>query len=89
MDNNAKSKRTLKATVVSTAMDKTAVAVVDRHVENSLGKRIRKTTRLHVHDPANVCKNGDVISVVQVAPMSKTKRWLLEEVLVAATQVEG
>lgn len=68
--------------VVSESMDKTVVIEVESYYKHPLYKKIlRKTRKLKVHDPENVCKLGDVIRVSETRPLSKTKRWRLVEVI--------
>ena len=68
--------RVIQAKVVSSAMDKTVVVTIERKVKHPLyGKYIRKTTKLHVHDPENDCQIGDIIEIKQCRPISKTKTW--------------
>jgi small subunit ribosomal protein S17 len=74
--------RTLNGRVTSNGMDKTATVVVERRVQHPVyGKYIRRSTKLHVHDENNECNVGDVVSVTECRPMSKTKAWRLVEVL--------
>jgi small subunit ribosomal protein S17 len=68
--------------VVSAAMDKTIVVRVETAKPHPVYKKIvRRSTRLHAHDEANVAKLGDVVRVVESRPLSKTKSWRLVEVL--------
>ena len=74
--------RTLNGRVTSNGMDKTATVMVERRVQHPVyGKYIRRSTKLHVHDENNECNVGDVVSVTECRPMSKTKAWRLVEVL--------
>ena len=74
--------RTLNGRVTSYGMDKTATVMVERRVQHPVyGKYIRRSTKLHVHDENNECNVGDVVSVTECRPMSKTKAWRLVEVL--------
>lgn len=45
------------------------------------GKVMRERTRLHVHDPKNESKSGDLVEIKEVRPISKTKTWALVKVL--------
>lgn len=45
------------------------------------GKVMRKRTKLHIHDPNNESKLGDMVEVKPVKPVSKTKSWALVRVL--------
>ncbi|MFV1989613.1 MAG: 30S ribosomal protein S17 [Acidimicrobiales bacterium] len=68
--------------VVSNKMDKTAVVtVVERVRHRRYFKTVQRTTRLHVHDEENTLRIGDRVRVQETRPMSKNKRWRLDEVL--------
>ena len=78
----AKSNRTLTGRVVSSAMNKTITVLVERRVKHPLyGKFIRRSTKIHAHDEENICGSGDLVTVEQCRPLSKTKAWRLREVL--------
>lgn len=75
-------KRTLEGIVVSNKMDKTIVVKIERKVKHPLyGKYIRRTTKVHAHDPRNVCQEGDLVLIAESRPISKTKSWQLLEVI--------
>ncbi|MBL4940295.1 MAG: 30S ribosomal protein S17, partial [Colwellia sp.] len=48
------------------------------------GKYITRSTKLKAHDEANVCNEGDVVTIREVAPISKSKNWTLVDVIVKA-----
>ena len=74
--------RALTGRVVSNAMDKTVTVLVERRVKHPLyGKFIRRSTKVHAHDEANECNQGDVVTVEQCRPLSKTKTWRLVKVV--------
>ena len=80
--NNTKKLHTVEGRVVSNKMDKTVTVLVERQVKHALyGKYIRRSTKLHAHDADNSCNTGDVVRVVECAPMSKTKNWRVVEVV--------
>ena len=82
MSEEAKVERTLTARVVSDKMNKSAVVMVERKVRHPLyGKYIRRSTKLHIHDENNECKQGDTVTIRQCRPISKTKSWQLLEVV--------
>ena len=71
-----------EGTVVSAKPDKTIVVRIDvarRH--RKYEKIVRSTNKLHVHDESNDANEGDLVRVVESRPLSRTKRWRLEEVL--------
>jgi small subunit ribosomal protein S17 len=44
-------------------------------------KIIRKTSKFYAHDENEQAKIGDKVLISETRPMSKLKRWTLEEVL--------
>lgn len=82
MNTESKAKGTLVGRVVSNKMNKTITVLIERKVKHELyGKYIRKSTKLHAHDESNQCNEGDLVSIAQNRPISKTKAWALVEVL--------
>ena len=82
MSEEAKLARTLTGLVVSDKMDKSAVVLVERRVRHPLyGKFIRRSTKLHIHDEKNECRQGDTVTIKQTRPVSKTKSWALVEIV--------
>ncbi len=82
MSEEANLVRTLTGRVVSDKMDKSAVVLVERQVRHPLyGKYIRRSTKLHIHDENNECKEGDTVTIKQTRPVSKTKSWALVEIV--------
>jgi small subunit ribosomal protein S17 len=74
--------RTVVGRVVSNKMDKTIIISVERKVKHELyGKYIRRASKMCAHDNDNVCKIGDVVMIKQSRPLSKTKHWVLVEVV--------
>ena len=79
--------RTLTGKVVSDKMDKSIVVLIERQVQHPLyGKLIRRSTKLHAHDENNTAKAGDVVTIKESRPISKTKSWTLVEVVEAAAE---
>jgi len=69
-------KRIMQGVVVSDANDKTVVIRVERRVRHPLYKKIiRRSKKIHAHDPDNSCKAGQMIRVIECPPVSKLKRW--------------
>jgi small subunit ribosomal protein S17 len=82
MSEQSKLVRTLTGQVVSDKMDKSAVVMVERKARHPLyGKYIRRSSKLHVHDANNECRQGDTVTIQQCRPISKTKSWTLLEVV--------
>jgi small subunit ribosomal protein S17 len=82
MNEQEASNRTLVGQVVSNSMDKSITVVAERKVKHPVyGKFMRKTTKVHAHDEANECNEGDTVMVEQCRPLSKTKTWRLVKIL--------
>jgi small subunit ribosomal protein S17 len=68
--------RTLQGRVTSDKMDKTVTVLVERRVKHPIyGKFVRRSSKIHAHDAANECKIGDIVTIMQCRPLSKTKTW--------------
>ena len=75
-------KRTIQGCVVSDKMDKTITVMIERKVKHPLyGKYIKRSTKLHAHDENNECNEGDLVSIVETKPISKSKMWRLVKVI--------
>jgi small subunit ribosomal protein S17 len=82
------STRTVQGRVVSNKMDKTITIAVERKVKHPIyGKFIKRTTKLHAHDETNQCNEGDVVTVRECRPLSKSKNWMLVEIVTKAIQL--
>lgn len=74
-------------TVVSNKMDKTVIVKVTNTVMHRLYHRyMKRTSKFYAHDPENTCHIGDQVRIVSVRPLSRLKRWRVEEIL---KRVEG
>jgi small subunit ribosomal protein S17 len=68
--------------VVSDKMDKTVVVEVEDRVKHpKYGKVIRRTKKYKAHDSDNACGVGDRVRLMEVRPLSATKRWRVAEIL--------
>ncbi|WP_435236212.1 30S ribosomal protein S17 [Psychromonas sp. PT13] len=77
--------RTLQGKVISAKMDKSITVAIERKVKHPLyGKFMKRTTKLHAHDETNQCTEGDVVSIKECRPLSKTKSWTLVEIVTKA-----
>jgi small subunit ribosomal protein S17 len=73
-------KRVLQGVVVSDKAAKTITVRVERKIKHPLyNKIIRRSKKYAAHDENNTCKIGDVVRIVESAPISKSKRWALLE----------
>jgi len=67
-----------KGTVVSDAMDKSVVVLLERWAQNWDKTRVKKRTKYVCHDEANVCRVGDRVYFSQTRPLSKTKHSVVQ-----------
>ncbi|MDO8886054.1 30S ribosomal protein S17 [Candidatus Oleimmundimicrobium sp.] len=75
-------RKTRTGKVVSDKMDKSVVVVVERLTRHPLYKKIiKKTSKFKAHDDKNECRVGDIVEIMEVRPLSKTKRWRVVSVL--------
>lgn len=74
--------------VFSDKMDKTITVVVETYKFHPLyGKRVKYTKKFKTHDENNQAKIGDVVKIMEVRPLSKTKRFRLLEIVEEAVIV--
>ena len=70
--------RILTGVVTSNKADKTITVQIERKVKHPLyGKIIKRSTKVHAHDEENNASIGDVVTVKECKPFSKTKTWIL------------
>ena len=82
MSNSEANGRILVGKVVSDKMQKTIVVLVERTVKHpKYGKIMRRRTKLHAHDENQECKIGNTVKIRESRPLSKTKTWVLVEVI--------
>jgi small subunit ribosomal protein S17 len=68
--------------VVSDKMDKTVIVAVEYTRPHPLYKKaMKRTSKFAAHDERNECKTGDIVRIEETRPLSKTKRWIVREVL--------
>ena len=83
-----KTVRTLQGKVVSDKMDKTVTVLVERKVKHPLyGKIVLRSTKIQAHDEQNQYGIGDVVVIEESRPLSKTKAWVVKELVEKARSV--
>ena len=81
-------RRTLVGTVVSNKNDKTVVVRVERLVQDSHYKKyVRRYSKFMAHDEANACDVGDRVKIIEHRPISKRKRWKVQDTVSKAVSV--
>ncbi len=80
--------RTATGRVVSDKMDKTVTVMIERKVKHPVyGKYVKRSTKLHAHDENNECQIGDLVTVKETKPFSKSKSWDLVKIEERAVKV--
>ena len=75
-------RKTRIGVVTSDKMDKTIVVMIERSVKHpKYGKILKRRSKLHAHDENQVCKIGNTVKIRESRPLSKTKTWVLVEVI--------
>ena len=88
MDQVNKTARTLTGKVVSDKMDKSIVVLIERREKHPIyGKYVSKSSKLKAHDEKNECKIGDLVTIAESRPLSKTKSWALVKIVERAAEV--
>ena len=68
--------------VVSTKMQKTIVVEIEMRKAHPKYKRVMKSNKkFYAHDEQNSARVGDVVRIRETRPLSKLKRWSLEEII--------
>lgn len=85
----ANNRRRLVGRVVSDKMDKTVAVLIERRKMHRVYKKVVATSRkILAHDESNSVPVGAVVRVVESKPLSKRKRWVVEEVVSQPEQFE-
>ena len=75
--------------VVSTKMQKTIVVEIEMRKAHPKYKRVMKSNKkFYAHDEQNSARVGDVVRIREARPLSKLKRWALEEIVRRSTLSE-
>ena len=76
------SRKVRRGSVVSDKMDKTISVELELRTTHPLyGKVVRSTRTVKAHDEHNDAHVGDLVSIMETRPLSKTKRWRLVEIV--------
>ncbi|MCP4538568.1 MAG: 30S ribosomal protein S17 [Chloroflexi bacterium] len=82
MERRSSSRKRLVGNVVGDKMDKTVVVSVERMVRHRrYGKVLRRVKKYKAHDERNACRVGDLVRIVESRPLSREKRWVVEEIV--------
>lgn len=82
-------RRRLAGVVVSNKMEKTVVVEITRRYRHRLYKKVIDShKKVMAHDELG-CDIGDEVKLVESRPISKRKRWVVEEILRQTVAVDG
>jgi len=88
MNEQPKTHRTLTGRVVSDKMDKTVTVLITRRVKHPLyGKIVTRSKKYHAHDEKNECHEGDLVTIEECRPLSRTKAWRVSQLVEKARVV--
>jgi len=74
--------------VVSNKMDKTVVVAVENRAPHPKYRKIMvRTKRYKAHDEENKCQEGDRVRIQETRPLSRTKRWVVTDIISTAPRV--
>ena len=74
--------------VVSDKMNKSISVLIERRVKHPIyHKYVKRSTKLHAHDENNECKMGDLVTICETRPISKSKSWSLVKIEESAVKV--
>jgi small subunit ribosomal protein S17 len=87
-EKSAERRMTKTGRVVSDKMDKTVVVAVDYRRQHPIYKKaLRRTSRFKAHDEQNQYQVGDIVRIEEIRPLSKTKKWIVRELIERPTRV--
>jgi small subunit ribosomal protein S17 len=74
-------RRRLVGVVTSNKMEKTVVVEISRTFRHPLYKKVvHSSKRMMAHDELS-CQIGDQVRIVESHPISRKKRWVVEEII--------
>jgi small subunit ribosomal protein S17 len=87
VENTRGRRKEVEGVVISDKMSKTISVLIYRLVQHPKYKKfIKKTSVFKAHDETNQAKEGDKVRIYEARPLSKTKRWMLAEVVEKAVK---
>lgn len=88
METNKIIRRSRIGKVVADSTEKTIKVEIEGMIQHPRYKKyIKRHTRFLVHDPKEVCKVGDLVRIEECRPISKTKNWIVREVVTPAVSI--
>ncbi len=83
MTESKTNRKTLIGNVLSSGkMQKTVIVAIERLTKHPFyGKYVKRRVKYAVHDEQALCSAGDKVKIVETPPVSRSKRWRLQEIL--------
>jgi small subunit ribosomal protein S17 len=81
-------RKRLTGVVQSAKMEKTVKVRVDRSYRHPLYGKVVRTKKFYLAHDELSCQPGDVVEMVESRPISKRKRWVVQDILRRATEAE-
>jgi small subunit ribosomal protein S17 len=78
-------RKTRVGKVVGDKMDKTVIVAVNTPWRHPIyNKTVRRIVKYYAHDEKKLSKTGDTVMIIETRPVSKLKRWRIQEVMIKA-----
>jgi small subunit ribosomal protein S17 len=75
--------------IISDKMDKTVVVAVETLKRHRIYKKtFKRVIKYKAHDKDNKCRLGDQVRIIETRPLSKQKRWRVDEIISRTEVVE-
>lgn len=82
-----KNNRSLSGRVSSNKTNKTVTVLVESRIKHPLyGKYITRSKKYHAHDESNQYVIGDTVVIEECRPISKTKSWMVTQLVTTNAQ---
>jgi small subunit ribosomal protein S17 len=89
METNKTLRRSRVGKVVADSTEKTIKVEIEGMIPHPRYKKyIKRHPRFLVHDPQEICKVGDLVRIEECRPVSKTKKWIVREIVQSAATIE-
>jgi len=75
-------KKTKIGVIIGNNMEKTVTVLSERRVKHPFYKKIvKRRKKFLAHDEYEKCKIGDVVKIVETRPLSRRKRWRIQDIV--------
>jgi len=75
-------KKTKIGVIIGNNMEKTVTVLSERRVKHPFYKKIvKRRKKFLAHDEYEKCKIGDVVKIIETRPLSRRKRWRIQDIV--------